>query len=85
MKLAFAGLLLLPQMLVAGLERHPALGRSDGRRRAFLRLRRREADGQRWRRGVDEDRGEEGAKDPEQASEYIEQLKKDKRYKRDVY
>lgn len=27
----------------------------------------------------------EGAKDPEQASENIELLKKDKRYKRDVY
>ena len=28
---------------------------------------------------------EHGGKDPEQASEYIEQLKKEKRYKRDVY
>jgi sulfite reductase (NADPH) flavoprotein alpha-component len=28
---------------------------------------------------------EHGGKNPEQASEYVEQLKKDKRYKRDVY
>lgn len=28
---------------------------------------------------------EEGGQDPEQASEYVEQLKKEKRYKRDVY
>ena len=52
---------------------------------ALLRVRRRGADGEGCGCGAAEDRRDGRGKTPDEAASYVEELKKAKRYKRDVY